>query len=53
MTRKEFLGQVGALFLAIIGISAILHALNSSPTSRTNAASNLQEGYGASTYGGE
>lgn len=57
MSRKEFLGQVGAVFLAVIGVTSILHSLSGATqhgvgsrggsTARTNPA-----GYGDMPYGG-
>lgn len=53
MTRKEFLGQVGALLLAVIGVTSILHALGHSSSAGGGAASSsVSGGYGSSPYGG-
>jgi hypothetical protein len=58
MTRKEFLGQVGALLLAVIGVSAIMHALSTSHQSYHGmgmaATRGVQAGYGYGSmpYGG-
>jgi hypothetical protein len=43
MTRKEFLQHVGAAILVVLGVSAMLGALQ--PRSSKN-------GYGSSAYGG-
>jgi hypothetical protein len=53
MTRKEFLGQIGALFLAVIGVGAIIHSLHGSRIDRTNSIQGLVDSYGGSAYGGE
>ena len=47
MTRKEFLQHVGAALLILLGISQLLHALQTKPQGRSQTA-----GYGASAYGG-
>ena len=53
MTRKEFLGQVGALFLAVVGVSSILHALgNATVSHQVSRKPSVSEGYGSSVYGG-
>lgn len=51
MTRKEFLGRLGALLLAVIGITSILHALGGHK-SITGAGVDDFGAYGASAYGG-
>jgi hypothetical protein len=55
MSRKAFLGQVGALLLAVIGVSAILKSLGvqEKPTpSQESSPSQVPSGkYGSSEYG--
>ena len=56
MSRKAFLGQVGALLLAVVGVSAVLKSLRATGN-HTDARSpqRLQEGsgnYGGQAYGG-
>jgi hypothetical protein len=50
MSRREFLGFMGAATLAVVGVSGILRSLNSLTGSRTDQG---QDGYGASSYGGK
>ena len=50
MSRREFLGQVGAVMLAVVGFSAVMHALNGSHSLSSNHA--VSDGYGAAPYGG-
>lgn len=55
MTRKEFLGQIGALLLAVIGVTSILHVLGGGTGGHrlNDAASESKSyGYGTSAYGG-
>jgi hypothetical protein len=55
MSRKAFLGQVGALLLAVVGVSSILKSLgvHQSQTSSHSVQSSqkVEEGYGDSAYG--
>ena len=51
MSRREFLGQVGAVLLAVIGVTAIMHAL-SVHRGLSNDRVVVGEGYGALPYGG-
>ena len=51
MSRKEFLGQIGAVLLAVIGVTSILHALGGG-NKTLGGVSNAIEGYGTSVYGG-
>lgn len=55
MNRREFLGYVGAAFLAVIGVSGIIKALTNhdvvSGGSRKVLA-RVSDGYGATPYGG-
>ena len=57
MSRKAFLGQVGALLLAVVGVSSILKSLGvhqSQTTGRESASSYTAAGdYGDSAYGGK
>lgn len=47
MNRREFLAHIGALFLAVIGIGALLKTISDPhPLKKTN-------GYGSSSYGGK
>jgi hypothetical protein len=50
MSRREFLGQVGAVMLAVVGFSAVMHALSGQHSLHGNHA--ISEGYGAAPYGG-
>ncbi|HEV2412593.1 MAG TPA: hypothetical protein VGS28_02180 [Candidatus Saccharimonadales bacterium] len=57
MSRKDFLGQVGALLLAVVGVSAVLKSLGNSHGSQrsgsTSSAGGQNSGaYGSSSYGG-
>ena len=59
MTRKEFLGHMGALLLAVIGVTSILHSLGLHDAVQpqgsrgSGAGSPLPNGaYGSSAYGG-
>lgn len=56
MSRKVFLGQVGALFLAVVGVSAVLKSLGATGgQTRSQGAVSGQspEGeYESSAYGG-
>jgi len=56
MSRKAFLGQVGALLLAVVGVSSILKSLGATgdQTTSQRAASSQQSSdqYGGSSYGG-
>lgn len=52
MTRREFLGQLGALLLAVIGVTSVLHALGGSHKLVSSASGSHGYGYGASAYGG-
>lgn len=55
MSRRDFLGHIGALFLAVIGITSVLHSLGlhddapQQQAARSTAAAN--RGYGSSAYG--
>lgn len=57
MSRRDFLSHVGALLLAVIGITSILHSLglhDDAPrphTARSGSAPKAQSGYGSSSYG--
>lgn len=51
MTRKEFLGQLGALLLAVVGITSMLHAI-SGHKPITSGSVDAFGAYGASAYGG-
>jgi hypothetical protein len=52
MTRKEFLGQAGMLFLGLIGITSVLHSIgiHDKPADSRNPIEHA--GYGTSAYGG-
>lgn len=52
MSRKEFLGQTGAVLLAVIGVSSVLHALNNTHAHKSLTGS-VASGYGSSPYGGQ
>lgn len=52
MSRRQFLGQVGAVFLAVIGVTSILHALSNKGLGG-GATHRALEGYGSSAYGGK
>ena len=56
MSRKVFLGQVGALLLAAVGVSAMLKSLGAAEThagTQRSALSQQSRGeYGDSAYGG-
>lgn len=47
MNRKEFLVHIGALLLAVIGISSLLRTLSNPHPSKRNS------GYGSNNYGGK
>jgi hypothetical protein len=51
MSRKAFLGQLGTLLLAVVGVSSVLHVLDASSRSLGNRRLTSQ-GYGSSVYGG-
>ena len=52
MTRREFLGHLGALLLAVIGVTSVLHALGGSHRLVGSAPAQQTYGYGNSAYGG-
>lgn len=53
LTRREFLGQVGTLLLAVIGVSSILHAVvGHRPVANEAVGIGIGNGYGSSAYGG-
>lgn len=53
MNRKEFLGRVGALLLAVIGVTSVLHALSGQNRLGVGSSSSTNPGaYGSSRYGG-
>ncbi|MDQ5972691.1 MAG: hypothetical protein QG553_850 [Patescibacteria group bacterium] len=53
MDRKEFLGYIGAGFLAAIGVSGMIKALLHHGASSTSQQSRgAASGYGSSAYGG-
>lgn len=54
MSRREFLGYIGAAFLGVIGVSGILKALMSHETGGVTkrVASPAEFGYGSTPYGG-
>jgi hypothetical protein len=52
MDRKDFLSHVGAVFLAVIGVTSIIHSLgahDSHPQASTGKSTS--QGYGSSPYG--
>jgi hypothetical protein len=65
MSRRDFLGQVGALLLAVVGVSSILKSLGmhegithtithgggSSSNSKDAVTGTEPSGYGSSAYG--
>lgn len=58
MTRKEFLGQLGGLLLAVIGVTSILHALGGQTSKYNRSESSASTGtttggYGSTPYGGD
>lgn len=55
MDRRQFLGYIGAAFLATIGVSGILKALmnhDGNVSSGRSLFSRVSDGYGATPYGG-
>ena len=50
MTRKQFLKTLGTGLLALLGLSAILRALDYEATNSRNLSGSY--GYGSSPYGG-
>ncbi len=53
MDRKEFLGYIGAAFLAAIGVSGMIKALLHHGSGTANQQSRgAATGYGSSAYGG-
>lgn len=50
MNRKEFLGQLGALLLGVIGITSMLHALSGHKYT-TGGTADTFGAYGTSAYG--
>lgn len=52
ISRKEFLGQVGALLLAVIGVTSILHVLGGTSHQLGLERQAASRGYGSSVYGG-
>lgn len=55
MSRREFLGYVGAAFLGVIGVSGILKALMSHENHggvTKRVTSPVDFGYGSTPYGG-
>lgn len=56
MTRKQFLGRIGTLLLAVIGVTSLLHALTTTQhteqTSRDSDHTTLGE-VSSSPYGGQ
>ena len=54
MDRKEFLGYMGAAFLAVIGVSGMLKAILHHGAGKGGGLSgrSVADGYGSSSYGG-
>ena len=53
MSRKEFLTQIGAVLLALIGVTAIMHALGAANHQNLSGSGHgTSGGYGSSAYGG-
>ena len=55
MNRREFLGYIGAAFLAVIGVSGFIKALTHHSGNASSSSSFLgraSDGYGATPYGG-
>jgi hypothetical protein len=56
MSRKEFLGHMGALLLAVVGVTSILHSLGLHDAVQQKGSRGSVAGasgaYGSSAYGG-
>ncbi len=52
MNRREFLGYIGAAFLAVVGVSNIVRALMNHQTKTVTYRQTVSSGYGSSPYGG-
>jgi hypothetical protein len=50
MSRYDFLKYVGVIFLSVIGVTGLLHALTQTQSRSPGTA--VQHGYGSSPYGG-
>lgn len=48
MTRKQFFARMGRVLLAVVGVTAVLHALSGQQDQGTRSAG----GYGGGPYGG-
>jgi hypothetical protein len=51
VTRKEFLQCVGVAILSLIGVTHVLHSLQSGLNRTSTARRPVAHGYGASVYG--
>lgn len=51
MSRRQFLAQVGGVFLALVGVSSIMQALHRIGDQDRGMQSSMR-GYGSSPYGG-
>lgn len=53
VTRREFLGYVGVLFLTIVGVSSLLKSIGELTTSPAKPApiKPVNQGYGSNGYG--
>jgi hypothetical protein len=53
MDRKDFLSHVGAVFLAVIGVTSVLHSLGAhdAQQQRISTDKSASGGYGSSPYG--
>lgn len=52
MGRREFLGYLGAGFLAIIGVSGLIKSLQQRTHQSSGYNRKQADGYGATPYGG-